>query len=101
VALKLLYWDINIGSWSDMICLTNNHDDIRSFVGCKIRILPLIFLNSPRISNDEYDGRDVKFSRATDVIGVFVFIIGILFESISDFQKFTNTIYEDRTLVVE
>ncbi|CAG8712004.1 3546_t:CDS:10, partial [Funneliformis mosseae] len=76
-------------------------------LGCKQYnlLLLFIFLNSPRISNDEYDGRDVKFGRATDVIGVFVFIIGILFESISDFQKIklylTNTIYEDRTLVVE
>ncbi|CAI2169118.1 17193_t:CDS:2 [Funneliformis geosporum] len=49
--------------------------------------LPVIFLNSPRISNDEYGGKDVKFGSATDVIGVIVFTIGILFESIADLQK--------------
>ncbi|CAI2166555.1 9988_t:CDS:2 [Funneliformis geosporum] len=67
--------------------------------------LPVIFLNSPRISNDEYGGKDVKFGSATDVIGVIVFTIGILFESIADLQKtksyIPKTIYEDRALVME
>jgi len=44
--------------------------------------LPVIFLNSPGIS-----GKDVEFGSVTDIIGVILFSVGILIESIADVQK--------------
>jgi steroid 5-alpha reductase family enzyme len=49
--------------------------------------LPVTFLNSPRISNKEEGGKDVEFGSATDIVGIILFSIGILIESISDIQK--------------
>ncbi|GBB93834.1 hypothetical protein RclHR1_02240006 [Rhizophagus clarus] len=50
--------------------------------------LPVIFLNSPRISSKEEGGNDVEFGSVTDIIGILLFSIGILIESIADIQKF-------------
>ncbi|PKK65376.1 DUF1295-domain-containing protein [Rhizophagus irregularis] len=50
--------------------------------------LPVIFLNSPRISGKEEAGKDVEFGSVTDIIGIIIFSIGILIESIADIQKF-------------
>lgn len=52
--------------------------------------LPVIFLNSPRISDKEEGGRDVEFGSVTDIIGIIIFSIGILIESIADIQKVNN-----------
>ena len=49
--------------------------------------LPVTFLNSPRISNKEEGGNDVEFGSSTDIIGVIIFSVGILIESIADIQK--------------
>jgi steroid 5-alpha reductase family enzyme len=50
-------------------------------------VLPVTFLNSSRISSKEEGGSDVKFGSATDIIGIIIFSIGILIESIADIQK--------------
>src|SRR5437660_34724 len=49
--------------------------------------LPVVFLNSPRVSQPEDGGRDVEFGAATDIIGIIFWVIGILIESIADIQK--------------
>ncbi|RIA95256.1 hypothetical protein C1645_758090 [Glomus cerebriforme] len=50
--------------------------------------LPVTFLNSPRISDKKEGGNDVQFGSVTDIIGIILFIVGILIESIADIQKF-------------
>ncbi|CAG8498564.1 5607_t:CDS:2 [Acaulospora colombiana] len=51
--------------------------------------LPLIFLNSPRISDPNIGGRDVHFGSATDIAGVILFLLGWVIESVADIQKST------------
>ncbi|CAG8750938.1 13332_t:CDS:2, partial [Gigaspora rosea] len=48
--------------------------------------LPLTFLNSPKI-NDSSEGLDQNFGSVTDILGVILFIVGFLMESVADVQK--------------
>ncbi|CAG8484047.1 7129_t:CDS:2 [Paraglomus brasilianum] len=50
--------------------------------------LPVTLVNSPRVSTMELDGRDVKFGSATDILGIVLWVIGFLCETIADAQKF-------------
>ncbi|CAG8489868.1 18338_t:CDS:10 [Acaulospora morrowiae] len=50
--------------------------------------LPLILLNSPRMSDPSSGGRDVHFGSATDIAGIVLFVFGLMIESIADIQKF-------------
>ncbi|CAG8574391.1 7499_t:CDS:2 [Cetraspora pellucida] len=47
--------------------------------------LPLTFLNSPKINNSV--GILDQFGSATDVLGVILFVVGLLIESVADVQK--------------
>ncbi|CAG8801092.1 15363_t:CDS:1, partial [Racocetra fulgida] len=47
--------------------------------------LPLTFLNSPKINNSV--GVLDQFGSATDVLGVILFVVGFLIESVADVQK--------------
>ncbi|KAF0420287.1 DUF1295-domain-containing protein [Gigaspora margarita] len=48
--------------------------------------LPLTFLNSPKI-NDSSEGLDQNFGSVTDILGVILFIVGFLMETVADVQK--------------
>ena len=53
--------------------------------------LPVTFLNSPRINDEKEGSNDVEFGSLTDIIGVILFSVGILIESIADIQKVVMT----------
>ncbi|CAG8761561.1 17751_t:CDS:2, partial [Acaulospora morrowiae] len=89
-----IIWGIRLG------CEDTRFDSIRSkftsllgfFVIQMIWVwtisLPLILLNSPRISDPSSGGRDVHFGSATDIAGIVLFVFGLMIESVADIQKF-------------
>ena len=46
--------------------------------------LPVIILNSPKVT----DGQAPSFGQASDILGIIIWAIGWLIESIADLQKF-------------
>jgi len=50
--------------------------------------MPVTFINSPYISAPEHGGGNAPFGSASDIIGIIFFVVGFLFEAISDVQKY-------------
>jgi steroid 5-alpha reductase family enzyme len=52
--------------------------------------IPLTVLNSPAVSDINKSGSNPTFGTATDVVGLVLWSIGWLTESIADWQKVCN-----------
>ena len=48
--------------------------------------LPIIILNSPKVT----DGQAPSFGQASDILGIIIWVIGWLIESVADLQKFRH-----------
>ena len=49
--------------------------------------LPVILLNSPIVSDPYYGGANPDFVHTSDILGVILWAIGFIFESVGDVQK--------------
>ncbi|OCF37508.1 hypothetical protein I316_00633 [Kwoniella heveanensis BCC8398] len=49
--------------------------------------LPVVILNSPAVSSRNRSG-DPSFGKATDIVGIILFAIGLFWEAVGDIQKY-------------
>jgi len=100
----LMLWSFRLGSFLLFRVLKtgsdNRFDEMRShffkFAGfwtfqlmwAWVVSFPVTFIHSPNVSAPERGGGNVPFGSASDIIGIIFFVVGFLFEAISDVQKY-------------
>lgn len=57
--------------------------------------LPVTILNSPNVSYVPEGGETSNFNCATDIIGVILYVIGLVVEAVADIQKVFSYPLED------
>lgn len=103
VSVFVMVWSARLGIFQLCRVFTSKgdarFDDMRGKIGSMLGFyatqvlwiwtvsLPLVILNSPRVSEPSYGGANVGFGQASDIIGVILWVFGFVWESTADFQK--------------
>ena len=62
--------------------------------------LPVIILNSPAVSDPAQGGTNPSFGTAADIVGIILWAVGWLIETVADTQKVIASLLIIKTLVI-